>query len=60
MMVQDAIQTRYLYKEGGGSNIAGEDIPYVIDDSKTAEELYEKTLKFAYQSYAWGVWITCY
>ena len=60
MMVQDAIQTRYLYKEGGGSNIAGENVPYVIDDSKTAEELYEKTLKFAYQSYAWGVWITCY
>lgn len=60
MMVQDAIQVRYLYKEGGEMDASGELVPYVIDKSKTDEELYEKTLKYAYQSYAWGVWITAY
>lgn len=56
MMVQDAIQIRYLYKEGGDEN----GVPYVIDNSRTAEEIYNKATQYTTLSYAWGVWITSY
>lgn len=56
MMVQDAIQIRYLFKEGGDEN----GVPYVIDNSRTAEEIYNKATQYTTLSYAWGVWITSY
>lgn len=51
--VQDPIQIRYLFEDQ-------EEIPYVPDTSRTAEEIYAQQTNYAYQSYAWGVWTTCY
>ena len=53
--VMDPIQIHYLFDEAA-QNPDG--VPYVPDQSKTEEQLYQEATRWPYQSYAWGCWVT--
>ncbi len=51
--VQDPIQLMYDFIEGR------DELPYQLKE-QDKKEIYEKAMRFAVQSYAWGVWVTAY
>lgn len=50
MSVQDAVQQRIAYADG----------EYLIDESKSIEDLYNRARKNAFTQYSYGVWTTAH
>lgn len=50
MSVQDAVQQRIIYADGA----------YMLDDTKSREDIYNRARKNAFTQYAYGVWTTAH
>lgn len=50
MSVQDAVQQRIIYADGA----------YILDDTKSREDIYNRARKNAFTQYAYGVWTTAH
>lgn len=50
MSVQDPVKARILFR----------DLGYVLDDSKSLQEIHEKKKNVAYTEYQYGIWVCCH